>query len=167
MLSTLLRKGICAGVIMTALGWTSGWAQTPAAPKSLVETLAGTPEFSTLTKLLTQTGLAESLKGAGPFTVFAPTDAAFAAVPKKTLDALMANPDKLKQVLLYHVATGQMNASQVMRAKDLETMATGKKLKVNAPRLSSITKVGQGIITTVDVSCTNGVVHVVDSVLIP
>ena len=125
---------------------------------------AGSPQFSTLLALVKQAGLADELAGPGPLTVFAPTNAAFAKVPKSTLTALGKNPAKLKRVLLYHVVAGKVTAAKVVRLRSARTLAgpsvrirvTGTTVRVNTAR-----------VTKADVPASNGVVHVLDRVLLP
>jgi uncharacterized surface protein with fasciclin (FAS1) repeats len=97
-------------------------AAPAAALKDIVDTAVGAGSFNTLAKLLTDAGLVETLKGAGPFTVFAPTDEAFAAVPKETLDALAADKELLKKVLTYHVVAGKVPAADV-KTGEVDTLA--------------------------------------------
>jgi uncharacterized surface protein with fasciclin (FAS1) repeats len=132
--------------------------------KDIVETAVAAGKFKTLTALLKQAGLAKTLEGPGPFTVFAPTDAAFAKVPKKTLTALAADKAKLRAVLLYHVANGKLTAARVVKRSSIKTLngqsvrvrVTGGQVKINSAR-----------VTTPNVAATNGVIHVINSVLIP
>ena len=108
-----------AAVAATALG-SSASASTPSRTgglQNIVDTANAAGNFTTLVSLLTKAGLADTLANGGPFTVFAPTDAAFAKVPKATLDALAANPDLLKAVLLYHVVPGTLTAADVSGAQ--------------------------------------------------
>jgi uncharacterized surface protein with fasciclin (FAS1) repeats len=137
---------------------------TTSAPKPAAENLvACASEFKTLTKLLGDAGLVDTLKGAGPFTVFAPTDAAFAAVPKATLDQLAANPDLLKKVLTYHVVSG------IVKSTDLKAGTAGTVANQNitiAAAGTSFTINGANIVKA-DKVCSNGVLHVIDKVLIP
>jgi uncharacterized surface protein with fasciclin (FAS1) repeats len=131
---------------------------------NIVETAVAAGNFTTLASLLTEAGLAETLAGGGPFTVFAPTDEAFAAVPQETLDALAADPDLLRSVLLYHVVEGEARASDVASMSSAETLngdsvslrANGETVRVNTAR-----------VVTADVPASNGVIHVIDEVLIP
>ncbi|HEY7620551.1 MAG TPA: fasciclin domain-containing protein [Solirubrobacteraceae bacterium] len=135
-----------------------------ATKKDIVQTAVAAGKFKTLTALLKQAGLAKTLQGPGPFTVFAPTDAAFAKVPKKTLTALAADKAKLRAVLLYHVAKGKLTAARVVKRSSIKTLngqsvrvrVTGDKVKINSAR-----------VTTPNVAASNGVIHVINSVLIP
>jgi uncharacterized surface protein with fasciclin (FAS1) repeats len=137
----------------------------PAAPaKNIVQTAVAAGQFKTLASLLTNAGLARTLQGKGPFTVFAPTDAAFAKVPKATLGALAENKAKLRAVLLYHVVRGKVTAAQAMKLRSATTL-NGKPLtiRVNGGKVL----VGGATVTKADVMASNGVIHVVNKVLIP
>jgi transforming growth factor-beta-induced protein len=136
-----------------------------AAPRrNLVQTATAAGSFKTLTALLRQSGLAGTLGAKGPFTVFAPTDAAFAKVPKATLDALAKDKAKLRAVLLNHVVPGRLGAATVTKRAQLRTL-NGTNLRIKTA--GRTVRVGSARVTRVDVGATNGVIHVVDSVLIP
>jgi uncharacterized surface protein with fasciclin (FAS1) repeats len=136
----------------------------PAAKPNIVQTAVAAGQFKTLTKLVKQAGLAGTLQTKGPFTVFAPTDAAFAKVPKSTLAALAKDKAKLRAVLLYHVAKGKLPAAKVVKLRSAKTL-NGQSLKV---RVSGGTvTVGGARVTTADVGASNGVIHVINKVLIP
>jgi transforming growth factor-beta-induced protein len=140
-------------------------AETAMAPtKNIVQTAKAAGQFKTLTSLLTKAGLASTLQGKGPFTVFAPTDAAFAKVPKATLSALAADKAKLKAVLLYHVAKGNVTANKVVKLKSAKTL-NGKPVSISVS--GSKVMVGGARVTTADIATTNGVIHVINKVLIP
>jgi uncharacterized surface protein with fasciclin (FAS1) repeats len=143
----------------TSTGETSASADT-----NIVETAVAAGQFKTLTSLLQQTGLDKTLAEGGPYTVFAPTDKAFAKVPKKTLDALAANPDELKAVLLYHVADGAVKAADVASMSSVETL-NGASVPIKAN--DSVVRVGGAKLIQADVMASNGVIHVIDGVLIP
>jgi uncharacterized surface protein with fasciclin (FAS1) repeats len=137
---------------------------TPAAKPNIVQTAVAAGQFKTLTKLVKQAGLAGTLQAKGPFTVFAPTDAAFAKVPKSTLAALAKDKAKLRAVLLYHVVKGKLPAAKVVKLRSAKTL-NGQSLKV---RVSGGTvTVGGARVTTADVGASNGVIHVINKVLIP
>jgi uncharacterized surface protein with fasciclin (FAS1) repeats len=131
---------------------------------NIVETAVAAGQFKTLTSLLQQTGLDKTLAESGPYTVFAPTDEAFAKVPKKTLDSLAANPDQLKAVLLYHVADGEVKAADVATTSSVATL-NGASLPIKAN--DSVVRVGGAKVIKADVMASNGVIHVIDGVLIP
>ncbi|HEY5661225.1 MAG TPA: fasciclin domain-containing protein [Gaiellaceae bacterium] len=132
--------------------------------KNIVQTAVSAGQFTTLASLLTKAGLVDTLSTGGPFTVFAPTDAAFAKVPKATLDALGKNPALLKSVLLYHVVPGRVTAADVVKLSSAKTLE-GRSLSIKAADGSVY--VDQAKVTTPDVMASNGVIHVIDSVLIP
>ena len=130
--------------------------------KDIVDTAVAAGDFKTLAVALEKAGLIDTLKGKGPFTVFAPTDAAFAKVPKKDLDALLADKSKLAAVLTYHVVPGSVMAKDVKAGKvktvqgsDL-TLTTAGGVKVD----------GANVVKT-DIVADNGVIHVIDSVVLP
>jgi uncharacterized surface protein with fasciclin (FAS1) repeats len=145
----------------------AGQAKTTGAQagqKNLVQTAIAAGQFKTLAALLTKAGLAGTLAGKGPFTVFAPTDAAFAKVPKATLAALGNNKAKLRAVLLYHVVKGRVPASQAMMLKSAKTLE-GKSLSIRVVNGKVI--VGGATVVKADVMATNGVIHVINKVLVP
>jgi uncharacterized surface protein with fasciclin (FAS1) repeats len=131
---------------------------------NIVQTARAAGQFKTLTALLKRAGLAKTLAGKGRFTVFAPTDAAFAKVPKKTLDALAAHPAKLRAVLLYHVAKGRLTAAKVVKRRSLRTLE-GQRVRVRV-RHGRVYINGARVVTP-DVRASNGVIHVINRVLIP
>ena len=114
--------------------------------------------------LLSKAGLAKTLQQKGPYTVFAPTDAAFAKVPKATVDALLANKAKLRAVLLYHVVAGKVTAAQVTQLSSAET-ASGKSVRIRVS--GSNVFVNRSKVTKPDVMASNGVIHAINRVLIP
>jgi uncharacterized surface protein with fasciclin (FAS1) repeats len=137
----------------------------PAAPaKNIVQTAVAAGQFKTLASLLKKAGLAGTLQGKGPFTVFAPTDAAFAKVPKATLAALGKDKAKLRAVLLYHVVKGKVTAAQAMKLRSAKTV-NGKSLAIRTSGGKVL--VGGATVTKADVSASNGVIHVINKVLIP
>ena len=131
---------------------------------NIVQTAVAAGKFKTLAKLLKRAGLASTLQQAGPFTVFAPTDAAFAKVPKKTLNALLRNKAKLKAVLLYHVVSGKVAAADVVKLKSVKTL-NGKDVRIRVSGANVF--VNSAKVTKPDVMASNGVIHVVNRVLIP
>lgn len=133
------------------------------APKNIVETAVAAGTFKTLAIALEKAGLLETLSGAGPFTVFAPTDEAFAKVPKEALDALLAKPEDLKKVLLLHVVAGKVMAADAAKLKEAETVG-GTKLPIDA---TDGVKFGGSKVVTADIAASNGVIHVIDTVILP
>jgi uncharacterized surface protein with fasciclin (FAS1) repeats len=139
-------------------------ATISAAKPNLVETAVAAGNFTTLVSLVKQAGLAETLSGTGPYTVFAPTDAAFKKVPKKTLKALANDKAKLKAVLLYHVAAGRLAAKRVVNRTSIKTL-NGKRVHIRV-RGGNVF-VNRSKVVTADVRASNGIIHVVNRVLIP
>jgi len=153
-----------AAVLVVAAGIATASPAKPAEDKNIVETALAAGQFKTLASLVTKAGLADTLATGGPFTVFAPTDEAFAKVPQATLDALAQNPDQLKAVLLYHVVPGRVAAADVVKLSSVKTLQ-GSSLSIKVSDGSVY--VDQAKVTTPDVMASNGVIHVIDSVLIP
>jgi len=134
------------------------------AEKNIVQTAVAAGKFKTLASLLKKAGLAGTLQGQGPFTVFAPTDAAFAKVPSATLEALGKDKAKLRSVLLYHVAKGKLTAAKVVKRDSVRTL-TGQRVKIRVR--DDKVFVGGARVTTADVGASNGVIHIINKVLIP
>ena len=132
--------------------------------KNLVQTAVAAGQFKTLASLLQKAGLAGTLEGKGPFTVFAPTDAAFAKVPKATLASLAKNKAKLRAVLLYHVVKGKVTAAQAMKLRSAKTLQ-GKSISIRASGGTVIA--GGATVVKANVLASNGVIHVINKVLIP
>ena len=147
-------------------GWAAAEAIERAAKKDIVETAVSAGSFKTLTAALRAAGLVDTLKGAGPFTVFAPTDAAFAKLPAGTVESLMKpeNKARLTAILTYHVVPGRVLASQVTGMSSAATV-NGQPITI-ASDGGTPTVGGAGLIKT-DVLCSNGVIHVIDTVLLP
>lgn len=145
-------------------------ADSPASTETITEVVAGNPEFSTLLAAVEAAGLAETLSGNGPFTVFAPTDAAFAELPAETLDTLLqpANKDQLAAILTYHVVPAEVMAADV-QAGEVPTVNSAPFTVALDGQAVEITD-GQGnqanVIET-DIEAANGVIHVIDAVLLP
>lgn len=136
---------------------------TPQAPVSVADTIARDPELTTLSGLVQKAGLADMLKTGGPYTVFAPTNDAFKAVPAKALDDLAADPSRLKAVLAYHVIPGKVMAEQVKNG-DVKTEQGGK---LALSRAGTFVTVEDAMVQTADIGASNGVVHTIDRVLMP
>lgn len=140
-------------------------ATQPAAElKDIVDTAVGAGTFTTLATALEAAGLVETLKGPGPFSVLAPTDAAFAALPAGTVEGLLADPEKLKAVLTYHVIAGDVPSSEVVKLTEAETV-NGQKVEIMVD--GGKVMVNDATVTTPDVKASNGVIHVIDRVLLP
>ena len=161
---TLLALLLTTAVAASALAASASAGARTASNDNIVQTAVAAGQFTTLASLLDKAGLAGTLAGAGPFTVFAPTDAAFAKVPKATLDALAADPAKLKSVLLYHVVPGSVTAMDVVKLDSAKTL-NGLSLAIKT--VGGSVTVGGAKVVTPDVMASNGVIHVIDSVLIP
>ncbi|MFN0158163.1 MAG: fasciclin domain-containing protein [Bacteroidota bacterium] len=134
------------------------------AQKDIIETAVAAGNFKTLATALTEAGLIETLKGEGPFTVFAPTDEAFAKIPKATLDNLLKNKEQLTKVLLYHVVAGKVMASDVVKISSAKTVE-GSSVKISVK--GKTVMVDKAKVTAVDIEASNGVIHVIDSVIMP
>jgi uncharacterized surface protein with fasciclin (FAS1) repeats len=139
-------------------------AESTAPQKNLVQTAVAAGQFKTLATLLTKAGLVKTLERPGPYTVFAPTDAAFAKVPKATVNALLADKAKLRAVLLYHVVPGKVTSAAVTQLSSAKT-ASGKKIRIRVAGKNVF--VNNAKVTKADVAASNGVIHVVNRVLIP
>jgi uncharacterized surface protein with fasciclin (FAS1) repeats len=130
---------------------------------TIVETAINAGNFKTLVAGVQAAGLVDTLNGEGPFTVFAPTDEAFAKLPEGTVENLLANPEELKKVLTYHVVSGKVMASDVMGLSSA-TSIQGGTLAIDT---SNGVKINSSTVVTPDIDCSNGVIHVIDSVLLP
>ncbi len=164
---------VAVPLVLAACGSSNEEATPAASPpspsmaaKDIVDTAVGAGDFTTLVTAVTAAELVETLKGDGPYTVFAPTDAAFAAVPKETLDALLADPKgALTDVLTYHVVSGKVMASDLSDGMMIDTV-NGAQLEVKINADGSV-MIGDATVTTADIETSNGVIHVIDTVLVP
>ena len=146
----------------------SGRAETPKdKPMDIVETAVSAGQFKTLAAALEAAGLIDALKGTGPFTVFAPTDEAFAKLPAGTVESLLRpeNKEKLKAILLYHVVPGNVTADKVVKlnGRSLKTLQ-GNSMEVSTKHG---VRVDNAKVTQTDVKTSNGVIHIIDTVLMP
>jgi uncharacterized surface protein with fasciclin (FAS1) repeats len=150
-----MKKSIIASVLAISAAFS-------VQAKDIVDTAVGAGTFKTLATALTAAGLIDTLKGPGPFTVFAPTDAAFAKIPKADLDALLKDKAKLTAVLTYHVVGGKVMAADVK---------AGKVKSVQGSEITVTTANGVMVdgakVTAVDIVADNGVIHVIDNVILP
>ena len=159
---TALAVALLGAMTLGAVASSASGSHKPA--KNIVQTAVAAGSFKTLVSLVKQAGLVGALSGPGPLTVFAPTDAAFAAVPKATLAELGKNPAKLKAVLLYHVVKGDVTAAQVTKLKSAKTLEGGSvPIRVTSGKVY----VGDAQVTKTNVVTSNGVIHVINRVLIP
>ena len=154
------RRFLTASALVLAL---TGCATSPT-PVSTAETIASNPQLSTLNSLIVKAGLVDTLKGAGPFTVFAPSNEAFSKVPTKTLADLGADQARLKAVLTYHVIPGKVMAADI---KNNSSVKTVNGANVSVSKAGEFVTVEDGMVQKADLTATNGVVHIIDSVLIP
>jgi transforming growth factor-beta-induced protein len=150
----------------TAVSMPSAMPTEAPAAKDIVDTAVGNGNFTTLVAALQAAGLADTLKGAGPFTVFAPTDDAFKKLPAGTVDNLLKpeNKDKLKAILLYHVVSGAVMAKDAAMLTSAKTVE-GDEIKIKADNGSVM--INDAKVVTPDIQTSNGVIHVIDSVLLP
>jgi uncharacterized surface protein with fasciclin (FAS1) repeats len=130
---------------------------------NIIDTAVSAGSFTTLAAALKAAGLVDTLQGAGPFTVFAPTDDAFAKLPAGTVDTLLKDIPKLKKILTYHVVSGKVMAADVTKLKSAKTLE-GSEVKIDA---SNGVKINDATVTTPDVAADNGVIHIIDTVLMP
>lgn len=159
-----LRK--LAAVAATVIGIAAGSSSAYAADKDIVDTAVAAGQFKTLAAALTAAGLVDTLKGPGPFTVFAPTDAAFAQLPAGTVDTLLKPESKAKltAILTYHVVAGKVMAADVVKLKEAKTV-NGAMVAVKVD--GGNVMINNAKVTTADIAASNGVIHVIDTVLLP
>lgn len=148
-----------AGIVLASFFWVSSYA----AEQNIVEIASANPNFSTLVSLLKKADLVSTLEGEGPFTVFAPTNEAFAAIPASTLEELSNDPAKLKAVLLYHVVSGKVMSAQVKPGN----VATVEGADIQVTDKDGKMYINDAQIVTADIDASNGVIHVVDKVIMP
>jgi uncharacterized surface protein with fasciclin (FAS1) repeats len=156
LISATLLVGICMGA--------SKSMDASPGEKNIVDTAIAAGNFKTLVTALQAAGLADTLKGEGPFTVFAPTDAAFAKIPKDQLNALMANKTQLTALLTYHVVPSKVMSSNLKNGMSVKTIL-GENLVISLANGGVM--VNDAKVVQPDIVCTNGVIHVIDTVLIP
>jgi uncharacterized surface protein with fasciclin (FAS1) repeats len=164
--SHLFRSSVVAAFIVTLITGGLVYSSFAGDQKDIVDTAVAAGSFKTLAAALTAADLIATLKGTGPFTVFAPTDEAFAKLPAGTLDDLLkpANKAKLQGILTYHVVAGKVMAADVVKLKSAKT--------VNGQNVTIMVKGGTVMVdnakvTKTDIMCTNGVIHVIDAVMLP
>ena len=159
--------GRFAAVAATVIGIAVGSASAYAADKDIVDTAVAAGQFKTLAAALTAAGLVDTLKGPGPFTVFAPTDAALSpSLPAGTVDTLLKpeNKAKLTAILTYHVVAGKVMAADVVKLKEAKTV-NGAMVAVKVD--GGNVMINNAKVTTADIAASNGVIHVIDTVLLP
>jgi uncharacterized surface protein with fasciclin (FAS1) repeats len=155
-----------ASVLMMALPlFTLASTYAPEKPsQNIVQVAAGAGQFNTLVTALKAAGLDKTLEGKGPFTVFAPTDEAFAKLPPGTVEALLKDIPKLKSILLYHVVSGDVRAADVANLSSAQTVG-GQRVAVEVG--SNGIKINDSMVVKADVTASNGVIHIIDTVLLP
>lgn len=161
MFSRVMMAMMVAGLMTAPLR-----AEESAEPKTIAETAIAAGQFETLVTAAKAAGLVEALSGDQKLTVFAPTDAAFAKLPKGTVETLLkpANKGQLKSILLYHVVKGSVPAAKVLQKDELKTLQ-GKMLNVKVSDAGAM--VNQAKIVKTDIECSNGIIHVIDAVVLP
>ena len=159
---TPVRRPLLLATVAVLFSAFVGCATTPA-PATIADAAARAPQLRTLTKLLADAGLTDTLRGAGPFTVFAPSDEAFKAVPAKTMAELGANKELLKSVLTFHVLAGKISSADAKNGN----VKTLQGANVAVGKAGSFVTVEEAVVTEADVAATNGVIHVIDKVLMP
>jgi len=168
MKTNIVFKTISTAAVALALTLGSATPTSTAAraDKDIVDTAVAAGSFKTLAAALTAAGLVDTLKGEGPFTVFAPTDAAFAKLPAGTVESLLKpeNKEKLKRILTYHVVSGNVTAADVMKLKSAKAVS-GDTITI-AVRNGGVTADKANVVKT-DIAASNGVIHVIDTVLMP
>lgn len=158
----MLRRTFMTTAALITLG-TGAFAAAHAAEKDIVDTAIDAGTFTTLVAAVEAADLVETLKGEGPFTVFAPTDEAFAALPEGTVEGLLADPEALAEILTYHVVPGTVMAADLT---DGMTAATVEGQDVTFT-VGDTVMVNDATVTTPDIMATNGVIHVIDAVIMP
>ena len=164
MLKKTFAFAAVAAVVLTVAA--SGTIALRAETRDVVDTAIAAGSFKTLAKALDAAGLVTTLKGVGPFTVFAPTDEAFAKLPDGTLETLLKpeNKEKLRRILTYHVVAGKVMASDVVKLQSARAVS-GDTITVKVE--DGVVHVDNATVTSADVLASNGVIHVIDSVILP
>jgi len=166
---TLLLSIAALAVVVAACGSaatpTPAPSPTPAPMGDIVEVATEAAAFTTLLAAADAAGLVDTLKGEGPYTVFAPNDDAFAALPEGTLESLLADPEALKAILLYHVVEGSVTSDQVVGLTEA-TSVEGSPIAISVVD-GTVTLNGTAKVVTADVMASNGVIHVIDAVILP
>lgn len=165
---TMTRMKRVMGLLATAVlfGGSMVWAvgAEEKGKKDIVDTAVAAGDFQTLVTAVKAADLVETLKGDGPFTVFAPTDAAFAKIPKEKLEVLLKDKKALAGVLTYHVVAGKVTAADVVKIDSAKTVE-GQKLNVTTK--DGTVMINGATVVKADIMCSNGVIHVIDTVLLP
>ena len=160
---TLFLGIVLAFAAVPAMAGSCGTHATTAS-NNIVETAVSAGSFNTLVAAVQAADLADTLAGEGPYTVFAPTDEAFAKLPEGTIEHLLANPDQLREIRLYHVVPGRVTASQVVT---LSNATTAQGSDVNIRVAGGSVMIDNATVTATDIETSNGVIHVIDTVILP
>lgn len=177
--SAMIAVGAVAVLLLGGLGAWAIWggnddsntetsqvaeSEEAAPTQNIVEVASADEQFSTLVTAIQEAGLVETLSGEGPFTVFAPTNAAFEKLPEGALEDLLSKPEELKKVLTYHVVSGEVKAADVVKLSEATTV-NGAKVDITVD--GDTVKVNDATVTKTDIMTSNGVIHVIDTVLLP
>jgi len=157
-----MRRRVWLLAPVATLAFLAGCATTMA-PSTIADTAAATPQLSTLNRLVQDAGLTDMLKGPGPYTVFAPSNDAFAALPANTLASLSGDKEKLKAVLAYHVVPGNVTSATLKNGP----AKTAQGANVSLYKAGTFVTVEEAVVTQPDLIATNGVIHIVDRVMLP
>ncbi|MBI1293187.1 fasciclin domain-containing protein, partial [bacterium] len=165
MAAAVVGISVAATTVVVAQNWGSIAKKAAGVEKkNIVETALVDGKFKTLLAAAKAAGLAETLSTGGPITLFAPTDEAFKKLPEGTVESLLANPDKLKQILLYHVVDGAVRSGDVVK---LDSAKTLQGATVTVKSADGKVHINNATVTKADIECSNGVIHVIDTVLLP
>jgi uncharacterized surface protein with fasciclin (FAS1) repeats len=157
-------SAILFSLIITSFTFAGDNNKSKSSKKDIVTIAVDAGNFKTLAAALTETGLVEALQSDGPFTVFAPTDDAFAKLPEGTLETLINDKETLKKILLYHVVAGEVTSKEVVNLTKAETLA-GKNIKIKV--IEGSVMINNSKVIGADIMASNGVIHAIDTVLIP
>ncbi len=160
-----MKRSAVVGILLSAIVPAFLFHSSAAMP-NIVGVASGDPQFSTLVTALKAAGLVKTLQGKGPFTVFAPTNAAFAKIKKADLDALLKNKTELTKVLLYHVVAGKVMGADAMKMNG-KMAKTVEGSSLNIAVMGKVLEVNNAKVTKADIEASNGVIHVIDTVLMP
>ncbi len=155
---------LAAAVLAAPLAATAGGKHAMGSKKDIVDTAVAAGSFKTLAAALDAAGLVDTLKGKGPYTVFAPTDAAFAKLPEGTVEGLLKDKAKLTAILTYHVVPGKVMAADVVKLDSAKTV-NGQSVAIEV--VDGKVRLDNATVTQADIAASNGVIHVIDTVLLP
>lgn len=158
-----MKKTLLLLIISTSWIYAGSCQSHAKATPDIVDTAISAGQFQTLVTAVKAAGLVDTLKGEGPFTVFAPTDEAFAKIPENDLKALLADKEALTKVLTYHVVAGKVSSGQVVQLTQAKTVQ-GQSVSIDA---TDGVKIDGANVIKADIVCGNGVIHVIDSVIMP